>query len=82
MSWTRRRYLPQLRDAPQVADILVLEQDRAARLPGQLDDDAAGRGLAAARLADQREDLAPEQGQVDAVHGAHDAARLGGGACP
>ena len=41
-----------------VADVPALERRSAGGLAGQLDDDPAGRGLAAARFADQRQDLA------------------------
>ena len=52
----------------QVIDAPALELDAAGRLAGQLDDDAAGRRLATPGLADERENLALHERQVDAVH--------------
>ena len=65
----------QLLLAPQRADVGALEVDPAGRLAGELDDDPPGRRLATARLADQREDLALDQRQVDAVDRPDDALR-------
>ena len=53
--------------APQRRDVLAVEEDAAPGLAGELDDDAAGRRLARARLADEAQDLAGPDGQVDAV---------------
>jgi hypothetical protein len=54
---------------PQVADVTILEEDPAGRLAGQLDDHPAGRRLAAAGLADQRQHLALLDREVDPVDG-------------
>ncbi len=58
--------------APRPAHVGALEPDRAGGLAGELDHDAPGRRLAAPRLADQRQNLATAQCQVDAIDGAHD----------
>ena len=60
MSWTRRRYVAQRLRRPTASltswpsNVIV-----PAGLLGELDDDPAGRRLAAARLADEAEHLAP-----------------------
>ena len=67
--------LAELRHAPPVADVLAIEDDLAAGLPGELDDHPAGRRLARARLPHQGQDLALGDRQVDPVHGPDVAAR-------
>src|SRR5262249_40545476 len=53
-----------------------LEDHAARRRPLELEDAAAGRRLAAARLADEPERLAAPDREADAVHGADEAPRL------
>jgi hypothetical protein len=60
--------------APQRGDIGAVEHDPAGRLAGELDHDPPGRRLAAARLADEGEHLAPANGDVDPVDRTNDAA--------
>ena len=60
-------------DAPEVRNVLPVERDAARGLPGELDDDAPGRCLAGAGFADERQDFALLDRQVDAVDGADDA---------
>ena len=55
-----------------VAHVGALEPDPAGGLAGELDHDPPGRRLAAPRFADERQDLAAAQRQVDAVDRAHD----------
>jgi hypothetical protein len=50
-----------------VPHVLAVERDPATRLARELDDHSARRGLAGARFADEREDLALLEGYVDAV---------------
>src|SRR5262249_41733503 len=53
----------------QVAEVETVEQDFALRRAFELQDAAAGRGLAAARLADKAERLAAANIEADAVDG-------------
>jgi hypothetical protein len=54
---------------------LCVDEHLARRRLLQAEDRARQRGLAAAALADEREDLAAAEVEVDAVHRAGDAAR-------
>ena len=51
--------------AAQARDVPAVERDRAGRRPGQPEDHPADRRLAAAALADQRDDLAGCDGEAD-----------------
>ncbi|CUK21701.1 Uncharacterised protein [Achromobacter sp. 2789STDY5608615] len=57
--------------AAQRADVLAVEFDRAAAALDQLQQRAAGGGLAAAGLAHQRQRLAWIQVEADLLHGVH-----------
>src|SRR5690606_1656781 len=64
------------------ADLLPVEADRPARRRQQVEQQAPGRGLAAARLPHQAEGLAPVDVQADAGDGGHVADRPGEHAAP
>src|SRR4029079_13042057 len=64
---------PELLPAPQLRDVLTVEQHRAAGLLRELHDDPGRRRLAAARLADEPQPLAPGEVEVDPVDGPDDA---------
>ena len=57
--------------ALELGELLALEDDAAAGRAGQLHDGPPGRGLAAARLADEAERLARQHVEADARHGVH-----------
>ncbi len=59
--------------AGQPGDVLALEQDGAGRRALQAAEQLRDRRLAAARLPDDAEGLAPAEGEVDAVDGLHRA---------
>ena len=65
----------QLPLAPQVGHVLAIEDDPPARLTREFHEDAARRRLAAARLADEAEDLAAADRKVNSVHSPDDAVR-------
>src|SRR5690606_4476033 len=68
--------------APHAADLLAVEADGAARRPDQVEQQAAGRGLAAAGLPHQPEGLAPVDVQADPGDGGDVADRPGEHAAP
>src|SRR6478736_5151824 len=65
----------QLPGAPEIGDVLAVEDDPARGLAGQLDDHPAGRRLAGSRLPDEPQDLALPDGQIDPVDGPDDRRR-------
>jgi len=56
---------------PTPGDVLALEKDLAGRGLDQLDDEPAGRGLAAAGLAHEPQNLAFSDREADAVNRLH-----------
>ncbi len=73
--WISRR-TGRIGAAVERGDVPAVEDDRAGGRLEQLDDRPAERRLAAARLTDDTERLAPLDRQIDAVDGAHRADRV------
>src|SRR4029450_5411545 len=74
--WILEDHLHLAPDRPQLVlaelrEVAPLEDDLAARRALELENTAAGRGLAAARLAHEPERLAATQLEAHAVHGAN-----------
>ena len=59
---------------PDIADVLPIDNHSPGRLAGQFDEYATGGRLAAPGFADQPQDFAATDGQVDSIYGADDAA--------